>query len=228
MPLVLQSSDRGTRICRIAVPCSTCHVICYLSCLITCLQSKPQLEESLVVNSEDGTFMKSTVRTSSGAQFGRGFDAVFRRIEKRIASVTMIPVGTCCTVYICLWWFSNSVLPAYIGRWHALLSQHVLPVDVTLLLLQTMILRDAGAHFHAMEAAHINALPHHCDTRAAAEPATVTRSNQKQAEPAVFVVRHASLQSTRRVRRCCTTSMARSMTCITTPFTTPSTHASEY
>jgi hypothetical protein len=48
-----------------------------------------------VVNSEDGTFMKSTVRTSSGAQFGRGFDAVFRRIEKRIASVTMIPMGTC-------------------------------------------------------------------------------------------------------------------------------------
>jgi hypothetical protein len=46
-----------------------------------------------VVNSETGTFMKSTVRTSSGAQFGRGFDAVFRRIEKRIASVTMIPMG---------------------------------------------------------------------------------------------------------------------------------------
>jgi hypothetical protein len=57
------------------------------------LQSKPQLEESLVVDSDTGKFMKSTVRTSSGAQFGRGFDAVFRRIEKRIASVTMIPVG---------------------------------------------------------------------------------------------------------------------------------------
>lgn len=54
--------------------------------------SKPQLEESLVVNSDTGKFMKSTVRTSLGAQFGRGFDAVFRRIEKRIASVTMIPV----------------------------------------------------------------------------------------------------------------------------------------
>lgn len=57
------------------------------------MQSKPQLEESLVVDSETGTFKKSTVRTSSGAAYGRGYDEVFRRIEKRIASVTMIPVG---------------------------------------------------------------------------------------------------------------------------------------
>lgn len=61
--------------------------------VIPCLQSKPQLEESLVVDSDTGTFMKSTVRTSLGAQFGRGFDDVFKRIEKRIATVTMIPMG---------------------------------------------------------------------------------------------------------------------------------------
>eukprot|EP00882_Tetradesmus_deserticola_P034525 GHRQ01039640.1.p2 GENE.GHRQ01039640.1~~GHRQ01039640.1.p2 ORF type:complete len:117 (-),score=27.36 GHRQ01039640.1:276-626(-) len=65
--------------------------MCYFA--TPCLQSKPQLEESLVVNSDTGKFMKSTVRTSLGAQFGRGFDDVFKRIEKRIASLTMIPVG---------------------------------------------------------------------------------------------------------------------------------------
>lgn len=46
-----------------------------------------------MVDSKSGTFKKSEVRTSSGAAFGRGHDEVTRRIESRIASVTMIPVG---------------------------------------------------------------------------------------------------------------------------------------
>lgn len=33
------------------------------------------------------------MRTSTGAFFGRGYDDVVKRIEKRIAQVTMIPVG---------------------------------------------------------------------------------------------------------------------------------------
>ena len=40
-----------------------------------------------------GFFKKSEVRTSSGATFGRNFDDILTSIEKRIASVTMIPVG---------------------------------------------------------------------------------------------------------------------------------------
>ncbi|KAF8063844.1 TRN1 [Scenedesmus sp. PABB004] len=38
------------------------------------------------------TARRAQVRTSSGAAFGRGHDEVLRRIERRIASVTMIPV----------------------------------------------------------------------------------------------------------------------------------------
>eukprot|EP00878_Enallax_costatus_P015111 GHUV01015823.1.p1 GENE.GHUV01015823.1~~GHUV01015823.1.p1 ORF type:complete len:220 (+),score=29.90 GHUV01015823.1:209-868(+) len=54
--------------------------------------SKPKLEESLVVDNDMGFFKKSEVRTSSGTTFGRNYDDVLKRIEKRIASVTMIPV----------------------------------------------------------------------------------------------------------------------------------------
>lgn len=53
----------------------------------------PKLEGSLVVDNEKGTFKKSEVRTSSGATFGRSYDDTLTRIEKRIASVTMIPLG---------------------------------------------------------------------------------------------------------------------------------------
>lgn len=37
--------------------------------------------------------MKSDTRTSSGAQFGRGYDELLRKIETRVATVTMIPIG---------------------------------------------------------------------------------------------------------------------------------------
>eukprot|EP00775_Hariotina_reticulata_P001675 gene1675-2018_t len=52
----------------------------------------PKMEESSVVDNETGKSKKSTVRTSTGAFFGRGEDAVLRKIEKRVAQVTMIPM----------------------------------------------------------------------------------------------------------------------------------------
>jgi hypothetical protein len=51
------------------------------------------MEVSAVVDSRTGQSKKSNVRTSTGAFFGRGYDEVVRRIEKRIAQVTMIPIG---------------------------------------------------------------------------------------------------------------------------------------
>lgn len=51
------------------------------------------MEVSAVVDSRTGQSKKSHVRTSTGAFFGRSFDDVIRRIEKRIAQVTMIPIG---------------------------------------------------------------------------------------------------------------------------------------
>jgi len=51
------------------------------------------MEESSVVDNDTGKSKKSTVRTSTGAFFGRGEDAVIRKIEKRVAQVTMIPMG---------------------------------------------------------------------------------------------------------------------------------------
>lgn len=57
------------------------------------LQSKNKLKDSLVVDNTRGTYMKSDVCTSSGAQFGRGYDDVLRKIEARVASITMIPIG---------------------------------------------------------------------------------------------------------------------------------------
>lgn len=52
----------------------------------------PKMEVSSVVDSRTGQSKKSNVRTSTGAFFGRGYDDVVKRIEKRIAQVTMIPV----------------------------------------------------------------------------------------------------------------------------------------
>jgi prolyl 4-hydroxylase len=56
------------------------------------------MEESSVVDNDTGKSKKSTVRTSTGAFFGRGEDDVIRKIEKRVAQVTMIPMGElrCC------------------------------------------------------------------------------------------------------------------------------------
>lgn len=57
------------------------------------VQATPKMEVSAVVDSRTGQSRKSSVRTSTGAFFGRGYDEVVRRIEKRIAQVTMIPIG---------------------------------------------------------------------------------------------------------------------------------------
>eukprot|EP00775_Hariotina_reticulata_P002713 gene2713-3010_t len=54
--------------------------------------ARPKLEPSLVIDRETLQFKQSSVRSSSGAAFGRGLDKVLQRIEKRIATVTMIPV----------------------------------------------------------------------------------------------------------------------------------------
>lgn len=61
--------------------------------LLLLLQATPKMEESSVVDNETGKSKKSTVRTSTGAFFARGVDEVVTRIEKRVAQVTMIPVG---------------------------------------------------------------------------------------------------------------------------------------
>jgi hypothetical protein len=81
------------------------------------VQARPQLRNSTVVDSLTGEFKQSEVRTSSGAAFGRGYDDVLKRIERRIASVTMIPVGAVFVVVNCrrggaelfgkqLWWLA--------------------------------------------------------------------------------------------------------------------------
>jgi hypothetical protein len=53
------------------------------------------MEESVVVDSASGERKKSTVRTSTGTFFPRKHDSVIETIEKRVAAVTMIPVGEC-------------------------------------------------------------------------------------------------------------------------------------
>jgi hypothetical protein len=57
------------------------------------IQATPAMEESVVVDSASGERKKSTVRTSTGTFFPRKHDAVIETIEKRVAAVTMIPVG---------------------------------------------------------------------------------------------------------------------------------------
>ena len=51
------------------------------------------MEKSTVVDSSTGKSVPSEVRTSSGTFLGKGQDEVVRSIEKRVAQVTMIPVG---------------------------------------------------------------------------------------------------------------------------------------
>lgn len=49
--------------------------------------------ESAVVDTTSGLSKKSKVRTSTGTFLPRGYDEVVSRIEKRVAAVTMIPIG---------------------------------------------------------------------------------------------------------------------------------------
>lgn len=55
-------------------------------------KAKPGMTKSTVVDNETGKSVDSTVRTSTGTFFNRGEDEVIRRIEKRIAQVSHIPV----------------------------------------------------------------------------------------------------------------------------------------
>eukprot|EP00878_Enallax_costatus_P040156 GHUV01046158.1.p1 GENE.GHUV01046158.1~~GHUV01046158.1.p1 ORF type:complete len:377 (+),score=28.70 GHUV01046158.1:346-1476(+) len=54
--------------------------------------ARPRLKRSDVADSLTGQQKLSDVRTSSGMFFERGEDAVVRRIEERVAMVTMLPV----------------------------------------------------------------------------------------------------------------------------------------
>ncbi|GFY87934.1 2-oxoglutarate (2OG) and Fe(II)-dependent oxygenase superfamily protein [Actinidia rufa] len=55
--------------------------------------AKPQMQKSTVVDSSTGKSKDSRVRTSSGTFLTRGRDKIIRKIEKRIADFTFIPVG---------------------------------------------------------------------------------------------------------------------------------------
>ena len=57
------------------------------------MQAKPSMEKSTVVDSATGKSVPSNVRTSSGTFLGKGQDEIISRIEKRVAQVTMIPIG---------------------------------------------------------------------------------------------------------------------------------------
>ncbi|PSS30001.1 Prolyl 4-hydroxylase [Actinidia chinensis var. chinensis] len=54
--------------------------------------AKPQMQKSTVVDSSTGKSKDSRVRTSSGTFLARGRDKIIRKIEKRIADFTFIPV----------------------------------------------------------------------------------------------------------------------------------------
>ncbi|KAF8058887.1 P4H3 [Scenedesmus sp. PABB004] len=56
-------------------------------------QARPRLRRSDVADSMTGRQKVSTVRTSSGMFFERGGDPVVRRVEERVAMVTMLPAG---------------------------------------------------------------------------------------------------------------------------------------
>lgn len=55
--------------------------------------AKPKLARSGVADSLTGVHRMSDVRTSSGMFFQRGEDSVVRRVEERVAMVTMLPAG---------------------------------------------------------------------------------------------------------------------------------------
>ncbi|QCD91151.1 prolyl 4-hydroxylase [Vigna unguiculata] len=54
--------------------------------------AKPNMHKSTVVDSETGKSKDSRVRTSSGTFLARGRDKIVRKIEKKIADFTFIPV----------------------------------------------------------------------------------------------------------------------------------------
>ena len=56
-------------------------------------QAGPHLEKSQVVDSDTGKSEDSEVRTSSGMFLSISQDDVITKIERRVAQVTMIPVG---------------------------------------------------------------------------------------------------------------------------------------
>lgn len=55
--------------------------------------AKPRLKRSSVADAVTGQHKQSEVRTSSGMFFDRGEDEVVKRVEARVAMVTMLPVG---------------------------------------------------------------------------------------------------------------------------------------
>jgi hypothetical protein len=56
-------------------------------------QAKPRMVKSHVVDNETGKSKDSDIRTSTGTFFAKGEDEIIARIEKRVAQVTMIPLG---------------------------------------------------------------------------------------------------------------------------------------
>ena len=51
------------------------------------------MTKSGVVDNETGKSKESDVRTSTGTFFDKGHDEIIQRIEKRVAQVTMVPMG---------------------------------------------------------------------------------------------------------------------------------------
>lgn len=74
------------------VAAALCPHLCSLS-FFAHRQAEPKMKESGVVDNKSGKVKKSEVRTSTGTWFERGQDAVVSTIEKRVAAVTMLPVG---------------------------------------------------------------------------------------------------------------------------------------
>lgn len=51
------------------------------------------MQKSMVVDSSTGKSKPSEVRTSTGTFFPMGYDDVVKRIDRRVAQVSMIPQG---------------------------------------------------------------------------------------------------------------------------------------
>lgn len=58
------------------------------------------MHKSTVVDNKTGRSIDSQVRTSSGTFLSSEQDEILARIEKRVAQVTMIPIGACCCVCV--------------------------------------------------------------------------------------------------------------------------------
>jgi len=64
----------------------------------TCVQAKPSMTKSSVVDNLTGKSVDSQIRTSTGTFLKMNADETVARIEKRVAQVTMIPVGEWCVM----------------------------------------------------------------------------------------------------------------------------------